>query len=655
MADSDTVTRRDTIIGVSATYDGRALAQARADLKKTADEMEKTSRVSLFNPQEQAIRDQVAGRVRGVREGARRERVENSIRNRVLSATASRTNNDIGPKPFGPDLPPIQIPHEIIRSIYGRTGAEQAERDARAAKLRGIRDYASQAKADGASDFGLTDADFNRGRARTGRSAGGEDQDLYHRLKKTLDPIENSFKVLAGIGATGVLVDIGRAMQGLPDAVDRYHASIREGTPVYQAQAKVIADAIPVVGELAKGFRAAYDAVYKFTPQGQAEDHRQRIKDEKDAQAKDREDIRSRRDAAREAVLNPIREAGKDDVFRRRLVNARPGSDAARTGAQVEYEKALADANKLGEGIGGLNSGQQDEVRRRIASLQTTALLERNAKLRDIEKQQRDADEAAEQSHADKIRGIDNENLQSRLQLQGRYLDAQLEQVKAEQKQEIEEARRKHSEEIKGLDFNKDKDLLAKADKRLADEESAAAARAKQKSADFAERDARDREKVQSDHEDKLSDIRTHAVSTRLRAVGDDADAERLELARGYEKQRDEIKDNLKEQLRLHKEREPELRKQAADDLTALGQGYQADSFALQKRLGRAFAASDASAGGEAGGLTGVRNAGVIQSVRDRNAEAQAELAKVSGDLKTEVKTLAGIMGRIGQALGVNI
>jgi hypothetical protein len=141
---------------------------------------------------------------------------------------------------------------------------------------------------------------------QTGRSfhEGGEEPGFFRSLKQQAEGIEGFSKLVRGLGAVAIAREIGDRMQRLPEIIDAYHEAMRQGATKTGAATEAVADAIPAVGELAKGFRAVGAVIRDEILSNRGNEARKR------EEQQDLRDIRVRQLEANEHKRLPIIRSG---------------------------------------------------------------------------------------------------------------------------------------------------------------------------------------------------------------------------------------------------------------------------------------------------------------------------------------------------------
>ena len=184
---------------------------------------------------------------------------------------------------------------------------------------------------------------------------------------------ENSvFAVARGGGAAVIAMEVGRALQGLPAAVQRYKEHLEVGGTKLEGLAQIAADTIPVAGQLAKGLHGlerllAGTALDKFfggsATSAVAAEERDRAKAERLA----REDRQNRARAAMTAQLTAAAEPALDASRVRAFARLFGGGKIAEARARV-WNQFMGESEKIGEDERLINqldpSDPETEVRR---------------------------------------------------------------------------------------------------------------------------------------------------------------------------------------------------------------------------------------------------------------------------------------------------
>lgn len=271
-----------------------------------------------------------------------------------------------------------------------RSGDEQAIRDAMAGRIRGMREQTRRAQfseevnrrmfgesaAPAAERPGLSAADFGRGSARSAAGRSGrtpEEQNWYKALKSQTEGLEKMSKVVRGVGALAIVGEVGRMFQALPEAQKKYYENLQTGMTRTQAFASAVADAVPVVGELARGFQGLWTALTTSADEVKAQAKKEQLNENKAI----RESLRDANNRRRGVLMGEADATSKAALRQSEVDTARNDVERGQIAARHRYEDEIAAANDLAGRAGTMGKTEdQDRVRaaaqnRRIAAEQS--------------------------------------------------------------------------------------------------------------------------------------------------------------------------------------------------------------------------------------------------------------------------------------------
>ncbi len=464
-------------------------------------------------------------------------------------------------------------------------------------------------------------------------------QDLLKSLHQEKERYEKILKLAGGIG---VAEYFGQGLQKVPETLDKFDTDIKSGATKTQAFASALADTIPGIGTLANGLRAAYDALSKTA------DERKEQRDREDQQ--DLREIRGKqtdtRNAARQPILLEGREVGRkasDDLSLART----EGRARQRAETEAAYEAEKRRLTDLKVKRSGLSEDQQTQLDAQVAEGMRAAAAAREDKLKEINKQADTEREAAQREHYDRMSSISDDANRTELERQGKFLTAKERDIDAAMRKEIVAAKRAAEDAKK----NPDVDPVL-ANERAEKEVAAIRARGTAQRAALREQEQREVQDSEQSHRDKLLGGEADLAERRLRMSGQNVEADKLAAKRGYEQRLEEIKSGLEQEVKAHKEREPELRKQAAEDARAAGESYNLSLEEVQQRQAESYRpAGPRDIQGDVKLLTGVGASISPQSPMERAAKAAEESKKTGDRVAKGIETLVAYFTGSGPAV----
>lgn len=215
---------------------------------------------------------------------------------------------------------------------------------------------------------------------------------------------EGSFVgLLRGGGALFGVNQVGIALQALPDELGKFRSSLRTGGTVTEGFASVVADTIPVVGNLAKGFRGLFDFVSDLVTGRD----RQREEQER-ADARAGAVTRQRRDAKREGILFDVAEETRKERGQDRVLSFQNEFNRQRAEIENEFREKMLELDRKSHQRSALSPDQQLRFDQDIQQQREFARRRRTDRTFDVDvAQRRDEDEVAEleRQRRDYLRG----------------------------------------------------------------------------------------------------------------------------------------------------------------------------------------------------------------------------------------------------------
>jgi hypothetical protein len=460
---------------------------------------------------------------------------------------------------------------------------------------------------------------------------------------------EHFGKALKLFGALTIAEQVGQGLQKLPAVADKFHQDLRAGATKTEAFATAMAEVLPGIGSLAKGFRSLGDFVHDLRNPVEAEQRRKR---EEQQDLRDQQQaIKDKRDAARQPILQAGLDAAIDAGDRYRLVGIK-GNAREREQAQLAHDKEIRRLDKIFADRGKLSPDQQNVLKGQIAAGKAVADAELNDQIAELEKGYQAKVEADRREHLDRLQGMGDEARTAELESQGRFLESKRLAISKEADREKEDARRRFEDAKKDPDRDPDKAFAA-----FSGEVDAANRRRRAKLAAVDKQNQREVEDADEQHKQRLLAADSDVAVRRLQLAGQRLDAEKLAAKQGYEARLSEIKTNLDKEIEAHKEREPALRKQAAEDARAAAESFGLSMEEIQQRKHDEFRpAFPGEIHGSAGILTGTVGQGNgIDSILADSAkqQAQAAAAQLKATLEQNAKIAELIAAISSGNLGV--
>lgn len=418
MSDGTKVKRVDFILGAKDELT-RVVKKAAADTKRELDNLGRTrgsiplasgvnDRVALAFPKpdrskdEQAIRDIMAGRIRAMRDAGKRARQLQEVESRLGTG----------------DVPTVAGPSAAdAMKAFGRS--EASSRTAAA--------------------------------ARAGGGGSPVEKDWYRKLKDQTDGLEKMGKIIKGIGALGIVSEVGRAMQKLPEIQTQYYENLKSGMTKTQAFATALGSAIPIVGDLAQGFRGLWTFLTTTKQDSDLQARKDEARANKDLQAQ----MRERNERRRGEVLSTADAQARDAGRRRALGMAKDPAERDRLSAEFDYQDKLSAAQALENKASGLSkTSEQDQVRSAAKQQRIAAEEEYRKKLKEIDDRANEQAFAADGAFRKRAEEQDFETQQSKLERAGQGIQAQKNLREKAFQEEMADLRAQRAKALEGLDPN---------------------------------------------------------------------------------------------------------------------------------------------------------------------------------------------------------
>jgi hypothetical protein len=682
--DKDTQFVRDRVAGrLQAIREGNRREQREAIvhnevLRRTAIEGAGAGGGAIYGP---AVRDRFTAEEKAVRSGLarvkaagraerRQQLVEAEVHNRRLSETAVEGAGVI--EPNAPVYGPARRPRFDAATQAQRLADAQLTKDIRSGAREQIAESTRRRALLGDADLernGFAGREFMRGvqagGPRGSARLGEAEASLYKRMKDNTEGLERMLKVVRGVGAAGALAEgariVGEGLKRLPEVTVEYREAMKNGASATGFWSQKLADTLPGIGDLAKGFRAIYDAG-QYLAEKAKDEYEQRRKEIDATLEKGRQRERDRQSVVR-PVLEASGNAAQSAMANRRLFMTR-GDERARVEAQLAYE---AEVRQIGhDTLSGSDLTQSErEAASRLHDDERLKLnQQRDARLAEAERRRAEAvynidlgsaQRQTEQEHAqqDRLFQIKSEGGQRDLQLSGYLASARLAALRDENQQAITELGRRYHEETRDLKDGSQEKVAAERRYR----EELAALRAKGYADEAAQREQDRREDAASGRAfaRAIEGTQAQAIADRLRAAGASEDADKVQRAEAHRQRLREIDEQ--EQEAKEKRGEWYARggsEQFRQQRLAENDAFAASEAASTRERARQFLPSLFAAGTASLGLSGAFSVGAAEArlnQRDKEDKAAAEVAK----LRTDVKQLASDIASTLKAAGVTL
>jgi hypothetical protein len=404
-----------------------------------------------FDGREQAIRDEMAGRVRAMRDRARREQMEAEIQRRMFGATPPPLPGRASPPPLpsrgamGGGRPTGNIDGAMSLASLSRGGALLRGGGA----LAGIT-IGANALADSSRRFSEAVNEF-----RDGSTSLGEFTERAMAALPVIGSVVSAGRGIKGslssMGISSVLdsltdPDIKRTTTGWRGAANQVSGLFGGGAMQFTNSAEVQADR----AERAERERRANEVTGRIS--ADAAQRRERA---------DREQRRQAQEAAIEAAADAARSSRDPLAASRGAMTesmARADLDRQEQFRQIKEREdaAVNDARGVGSAVA------EDRARQAADAERLAAQMEYNRKAASAERQYAREAEEIERGKQDTLRGIreqaaerqqqsEDAARQQRLRDQGRGDEAELDQIRSEAKARQRERDRQLAEELQGL------------------------------------------------------------------------------------------------------------------------------------------------------------------------------------------------------------
>jgi hypothetical protein len=323
-------------------------------------------------------------------------------------------------------------------------------------------------------DIGNTATKTRGAVARAGGGGGGGAPKTG--LKAIHEDKEGLERALKLGGALGIAELVGRSLERIPDAINKFHDAIRDGATKTEAFAGAAAGILPAIGSLAQGFRGAFDAIDANKREMYA---RQRDAEPVEDRRDDRQAIRENRDTNRRGILQAGKDAAIDAGDRLGVAGLR-GDQRAIAEAAVARDQAQRKLNDLAAKRGSLSGDQAKELDAEIAKGREAVNAEYDERIANIKREGEKRELDAQRAQADKLQSLNLESAQAQLEAQDQFLNSKLLGLQGELKAERDAANRAYEDSLKDPDQDpataaaRRDDAIAAAVRRGHDKEVAA-------------------------------------------------------------------------------------------------------------------------------------------------------------------------------------
>lgn len=412
-----------------------------------------------------------------------------------------------------------------------------------------------------AAEVNRANAAGGGGGAGAGGSGGQASAATLRRIQQLQGEAEESWRDQAKeLGKTAKLLKKGggaflavnilsHTMEGVAKTLDEYRENVKQGMAPLQAFTKAFEDNIPVIGAFMKAGNEIGLALRRAMNGPIAEETLEKRK-ENDQQNRDiRDKMRDEKQRHEGQVFTAGDEAERDARDRLRLAG-KEGPQREAEQARIDYERKIRDANKLEGSAKSLGKTEdQDKVKQQAALARQAAEADLQDKLNEIARKGSEEAIKADMDSRERIKDMQHEANQARLQEEGKFVAAKLDQIDQAYDKEMSEIQKRQMEMQKNLSASdpryKIADTIAARDSKAADDRRNAE-RSKAQATD-SEENKHQQELVQKKRDTQLAADKTlHGAQMDLyRAAGA---AGNQELAREAKKQ--EILENQAEKLR---------------------------------------------------------------------------------------------------------
>jgi hypothetical protein len=478
-------------------------------------------------------------------------------------------------------------------------------------------------------------------RLRGGMGAG--DRAEATRSRTMEQEFKRAGKIAKAVGGAFAVSEFGSNFSQYKEE-DRFREALKAGYTRVEAFSMGLADIVPIIGPLARGFRSMGDLIDDLRNPA-TNDARKRDQDDKDRRRLII-DEQAKRDAARLPMQQAIREGAVSASDRMLLVGER-GSSRAEWEANIANKqemRRIAEQRKAARGWGTAGEAMMPLLDQQAQAAQA----EYNDKLKQIAEQRREMLRKIEEDTSATITATTRQGMRDRLEEQGKYHKARILQIQQEGSAEIEELQRQDAEKQRtDPEYN-----LPREQERLDAKRKQIRNRQVRDTKRENEREQKDAEKQQRDFAARADEQQVNMATRRLRMTGQGAAAEQMELRARYQQQLQEIQQNLDEQVQAHGERAPELRRQAAESARLAGEEYALSLEEAAARRGEVFKADrPAALAGEARALRGVTGQMGPEVTVQRAAQATIDSKKVLDKIEKGIGAMAAALTKAGVQL----
>ncbi len=441
------------------------------------------------------------------------------------------------------------------------------------------------------------------------RTAGGESRGAISEGLEGIHKQTRQLRRLIDLGGAVMIAErVGQSLEKIPEVAAQFRENLRNGMTSTQACATALADLLPGIGTLAKGFRSLGEFI--MDPHGfKAE--AQRLKDERtqrrDAIIKAAQDAEQRRQPIIEESVRGARES----AYESRILGASEGVHRQEMEARVEHEKRLqeiADLREKGRNAK-LTLDQQQSFNERLVTMQVAADEQLEERRHQIRKQAMELRDADEREHSERQKSLTESSEQDRLQLEGRFETARIAKSREATESEIRNLGQQYAERLKKVETGSHEEEAVTAN--FVQDVAAIRARGAEQEKAIAEESRREEARQERDHAQRILDERTNLDERRLRLAGRAREAERLVIDQAYQDRLAAIARERDAELEKDREHADQINARAASDQDAARQQHEQDLAEMAQRDAAQFRPSRAAIpSGESLFLTGVQNQG---------------------------------------------
>jgi hypothetical protein len=318
--------------------------------------------------------------------------------------------------------------YAVEQKRHRLSGLTQDQRNSLAASIRDSRRSSSQRRSAGdysdLQDLGIRRVDMSK------YQAGGPFDLAKHQAKLVQDMMK--------LGGAAIIANrAADALQRIPEEAEKYRDALKNGYTKTEAAGMTLANLVPAAGELAKGFRAAYDWLTDLAKSDLLKETEARQKEEKERAAALGEASQKRGLASREVTDEANRDIRRSRRGRMEDQN-QAAHDQAVEDARAEYATTKARTD--------ISPEAKEAARQRMVETEGAAFEELNKKRQAQETRRIEELAAFEIGAQEEIASLRRQADEEAMEREGRGHELRVKQINDEAEQQIRAAQERYQE-----------------------------------------------------------------------------------------------------------------------------------------------------------------------------------------------------------------